>query len=440
MRMHAGSAMVYALSFASAMLFVAACSSSTGSQAGHGVVPTGPASVARSSTKSKAATKLSHIVVIIQENRTVDNLFNGFCARPAICANTVTVDPVTGTPLVPESLAAPYSPDHDHDQFVLQYDNGKMDGFSKTPISCNKGQPPSCPYGVFAFVPPTETTIYDQLASVDGVLSDATFQTNSGPSLSAHLYAIAGQSGGYDSDRWAINDGAGNCQQTQQMSGQILMSSAYPGQEGNPVAPCKDFQTIFDLLASAGHTWKYYASSAIGWWAGPENIQHLYNSPNFVMPNKTILKDIKKKQLPDVSFVMPSGGQSDHPGFVNHPSYGPAWVASVVNAIGKSAYWQNTAVVVFWDDWGGWYDHVIPPNSPVNPDPYEYGFRVPLVVASAYANVGTVDHTPRTFVSVLRLIEETFGLPSLGTTDQYEPDGLDSMFNFNQQPITYTAL
>ncbi|MBV9102814.1 MAG: hypothetical protein JO060_04435, partial [Candidatus Eremiobacteraeota bacterium] len=77
-----------------------------------------------------------------------------------------------------------------------------------------------------------------------------------------------------------------------------------------------------------------------------------------------------------------------------------------------------------------------------NPDPFEYGFRVPLVVVSPYARVGQIDHTRRSFVSALRLIEEAFGIPAggLGTTDQYEPDGLDSMFNFKQKPIPYTPL
>jgi len=131
---------------------------------------------------------------------------------------------------------------------------------------------------------------------------------------------------------------------------------------------------------------------------------------------------------------------SDHPAATKDALAGPTWIASVANAVGESPFWNNTAIVLWWDDWGGFFDHVPPPPPPVYQDPFEYGFRVPLIVLSPYARVGSIDHTPRTFVSALRLIEETFNLPSLGTTDQYEPDGLDSMLNFSQSPIPYTPV
>ncbi|MBV9646158.1 MAG: hypothetical protein JO043_01700 [Candidatus Eremiobacteraeota bacterium] len=170
------------------------------------------------------------------------------------------------------------------------------------------------------------------------------------------------------------------------------------------------------------------------------------NSPNFIVPPQQFLKDVKSGTLATVSYVVPEGGQSDHPGWVNHFSKGPRWIASVFNAVGKSQYWNNSAIVLWWDDWGGWFDHVAPPHPPGepswmgNPDPFEYGFRVPLIVASPYARIGHIDHTQRSFVSTLRLIEETFGLRKLGTLDQYEPDDLDSMFDFSQNPVPYTPI
>src|ERR1700722_16567887 len=133
---------------------------------------------------------LKHIVVIIQENRTVDNLFNGFCINSSICADTVTVDPVTNTPLQPASLAAPFDPSHSHDQFVLQFDNGLMDGFPKSKVGCEKHK---CGQTVFVYVPSTENAIYRQLPTGDGEVSDMTFEAPEGPSFPAHLYAIAGQ-------------------------------------------------------------------------------------------------------------------------------------------------------------------------------------------------------------------------------------------------------
>jgi phospholipase C len=388
------------------------------------------------------ATPLDHIVVIIQENRTVDNLFNGFCVSKQVCADTVTIDPWTNTPLQEFSLASPFDPTHSHGSFVTEFAGGRMNGFLKTPIYCH-GPASRCPPSVLAYVPPAETAIYRKLAAVDGVLSDATFQTDEGPSFPSHLYAIAGQSGGYDHGHWAIESGSGSCNTKQPVSQQILMTSAFPGRIGRPTLPCKDFSTIFDLVANAGYTWRYYSDHEGGFFSAPEAIQHLYGSPNFITPSTRFVTDIAGGTFANVTFIMPASEHvSDHPGLVpaKDPLAGPKWVASLVNAIGESPYWRTTAIVLWWDDWGGLYDHVVPPHSPLSPDPFEYGFRVPLIVASPYARVGTIDHTTRTFVSALRLIEETFGLPSLGTTDQYEPDGLDSMLNFDQQPISFSPL
>ena len=383
---------------------------------------------------------LKHIVVVIQENRTVDNLFNGFCLPNGPCADTVTVDRVSGTPLAVESLAAPFGASHSHDNFVQEYDYGKMDGFRHAKTSCKKGYD-ACPYSVLSYVPANETQIYRKLATVDGVFSDRTFQADQGPSFPSHLYAIAGQSGGYDPDHWAIMGGSGSCGEPKNDI-QILMSSSFPGETGHKVPSCKDFPTIFDeLTAKAGHTWRYYSNSTGGFFSATQSIRHLYNSPNFIVPSMRFLKDVEAGHLADVTFIMPWTIQvSDHPGNVRDPQDGPDWVGSVVNAIGESPFWKDTAVVIWWDDWGGFYDHVAPPTSPLNPDPFEYGFRVPMIVVSSYARIGTIDHTPRTFVSALRLIEETFELPSLGTTDRFEPDGLDAAFDFNAPPIRYTPV
>jgi phospholipase C len=153
------------------------------------------------------------------------------------------------------------------------------------------------------------------------------------------------------------------------------------------------------------------------------------------------LTDVANGNLANVSFIMPYNGKvSDHPVHVKDPTAGPTWVASIINAIGETPFWNDTAIVVYWDDWGGFFDHVAPPTGPLYQDPFEYGFRVPLVLIAPYAKVGTIDHTARTFVGSLRLIEETFGLPSLGTLDQYEPDALDSMLDFTQSPLPFTPL
>jgi phospholipase C len=118
-------------------------------------------------------------------------------------------------------------------------------------------------------------------------------------------------------------------------------------------------------------------------------------------------------------------------------------VASIVNAIGTSSYWANTAIIITWDDWGGWYDHV-PPPSIVNDGKswgsgYVYGFRVPLIVVSPYAKAGYISHVNHDFGSILNLVEKTFSLPSLGYADA-RADDLSDCFDFNQAPISFQTI
>jgi len=114
-----------------------------------------------------------------------------------------------------------------------------------------------------------------------------------------------------------------------------------------------------------------------------------------------------------------------------------------VNAIGNSSYWANTAIVITWDDWGGWYDHVPPPKLVTDGTSwgsgYVYGFRVPLIVVSPYARAGYISHANHDFGSILNLIEKTFSLPSLGYADAYADD-LSDCFNFSQTPISFKTI
>ena len=186
------------------------------------------------------------------------------------------------------------------------------------------------------------------------------------------------------------------------------------GSESQRLYPCFDHPTLIDLLDSRGVSWRYYAPSAGSIWTGPNAIQHLrfgQDWNNVVLNPAEILTDIGNGQLANVSWVMPSGRSSDHPG-INDGS-GPSWVASVVNAIGNSQYWNNTVIFITWDDWGGWYDHVAP--TVINS--YEYGFRVPLIVVSPVRKAGYVSHVTHDFGSILVFIEEVYHLHSLGYAD-----------------------
>jgi len=134
---------------------------------------------------------------------------------------------------------------------------------------------------------------------------------------------------------------------------------------------------------------------------------------NVVLPTPQnpapVLADIDAGRLPSVSWVIPKGRESDHTQ-VNDGS-GPSWVASVVNAIGNSPYWSNTVILITWDDWGGWYDHVAPPQIL---NAYEYGFRVPLIVVSPYAKPAHISHVTHDFGSILKFVEEDIQFAIVG--------------------------
>jgi phospholipase C len=160
-----------------------------------------------------------------------------------------------------------------------------------------------------------------------------------------------------------------------------------------------------------------------------------------VLHNQQILTDISAGQLPAVSWVIPTGQASDHAG--SNDGSGPSWVASIVNAIGSSSYWSNTAVIITWDDWRGWYDHV-PPLQVINDGTgwgsgYVYGFRVPLIVVSPYAKKAYVSHVQHDFGSILKFVEEIYGLPSLGYADE-RADDLSDCFNFRQTPSPFHTI
>ena len=380
--------------------------------------------------------------MIVQENRTVDNLFNGFSG-----ADTVEYGMTSGgksVKLLSISLATLMGPNHSHGAFVTEFDNGKMDGFDRERVTCS---PSPCSGTAFAEVNRADSKIYWQFAG-NYTLADHVFQTNEGPSFPAHQYLIAGQSGrNVDSSGhvWSIAENANNssCVVNGGLGMQIDMSSPFPGIEGNRGPTCQNYETIFDLLDGAGVSWHYYNRKYTGFWAGPAAVRHIWHGPdrkNLIVPETTVLADIAAHRLPAVSYIMPSPPNSDHPHTTpTNPLNGPYWVGTIVNAIGQDPYyWSNTAVLVTWDDWGGWFDHA-KPIHPFPNDPYEYGFRVPLLVISPYARPHYVGHHQRTYSSILHFIEDVYGLPSLNTTDA-QTDDLAGLFNFSQRPLQYVPV
>jgi phospholipase C len=141
-----------------------------------------------------------------------------------------------------------------------------------------------------------------------------------------------------------------------------------------------------DLLDAKGISWRYYAPGAgdeFSILSAFQAIRHIRFGPDWashvITPESTVLTDIQNGQLAQVTWIVPALARSDHPHSASNE--GPDWVGSIVNAIGASKYWNSTAIFVSWDDWGGWYDHVPPPQV----DAMGLGFRVPFIVVSPYA-------------------------------------------------------
>jgi len=147
-----------------------------------------------------------------------------------------------------------------------------------------------------------------------------------------------------------------------------------------------------------------------------------------------VYADISNGSLPAVSWVIPDFVNSDHSDATTDT--GPSWVASVVNAIGQSQYWKNTVIVIVWDDWGGFYDNVAPPQY----GPGSLGFRVPMLLVSPYAKKGYVAHKVYEFGSILKFVERTFGLQSLGTTDVRARNFASDVLDFSKPPRKFVPI
>jgi phospholipase C len=425
------------------------------------------------SSTPPSAGVIRHVVVVFQENRTPDNLFQDpvLIDRGAALAQSGIDSNGNTIPLKQISLVTDYDPNHNHPSFNAmcnlnpQTGQCQMNGADRIPVSCSKTAT-DCPAPdlTFAYVNPAEVQPYFLMAE-QYTFSDHMFQTNQGPSMPAHQFIISGTSApSAGSPLFAAENpkatGAPDAGCDAPPGSVVALIDPNGNEHSNAsIYPCFEHPTLTDLLEAKGNTWKYYTSSGYpggagpALWVGPEAIQHICGTlvngacggadfTSHVILNQTqVLTDVANNQLPDVSWVIPSGQASDHAGGTD--GSGPSWVASVVNAIGNSSYWANTAIFITWDDWGGWYDHVAPPHVLVNCTQwgcgYVYGFRVPLIVVSPYAKAGYISTAQHDFGSILKFIEKTFSLPSLGYADSVADD-LSDCFNMNQTPLTFQTI
>jgi phospholipase C len=414
--------------------------------------------------------KIKHVVIVMQENRSFDNLFHGYPG-----ADTVNFGFGHGKKytLQPWSLTIPWDISHGHIQFLVDYDGGKNDGFNlefvgfKNSCAYPRNRPPCWRFfgpsfypTAFSFVPRNEIGPYWTMAN-QYALADHTFASSSSASYISHEYMIAGQANHVVENPYfptptpAPPEPWGCDAQLTQATYLLKYGQAKPpffpkatGHEINGPYPCFFYSTIADRLDKAGVSWAYYAPAIGGLnngqiWSAFDAIWPVRFGKDWVRnvksPETTIFNDIANRSLPAVVWVVPSWINSDHAG--SRSTTGPDWVGSVVNAIGQSPYWSNTAIVVMWDEWGGWYDHVVPKQYP-DPHTRAYeglGFRVPAIVISPYAKAGYVSHVQHEITSSLHLIEAVYGLKSLGLADARADDFAD-MFNFAQKPIKFRVI
>ncbi|HYL27945.1 MAG TPA: alkaline phosphatase family protein, partial [Candidatus Nitrosotalea sp.] len=314
--------------------------------------------------------------------------------------------------------------------------NCQMNGFNNEWAGCGSRCPTNPTYG---YVPHSETKPYFAMGK-QYVLADQMYASNlDASSFISHQYIIAGQAGGgtggavnYPYGAWGCPGGSGD-----------KINKIGPNRQipyGNNEVVCWDPTTLGDELDNAGVSWGFYTATIngdFGIWSAYQAIKHIYYGNDWnndiITPQTQFFTDVKNGNLRAVNWITPTWENSDHAG--SQHNTGPAWVASVVNAIGQSQYWDSTAIFVFWDDYGGWYD----PEPPAYLDYDGLGLRIPMLIVSAYAKKGYVSHTQYEHGSILRFIENNWGLPQMAASDARATPP-DDAFNFNKPPRPFKTI
>jgi phospholipase C len=414
--------------------------------------------------------KIKHVVVIMQENRSFDSYFgtypgaNGIPMQngvPTVCV----ADPASGACVRPyhDSNDKNRGGPHGQTNATADVDGGKMDGFIGQAEQARKGcrdpNNPNCagngPTDVMGYHDAREIPNYWAYAR-NFVLQDRMFEPNASWSLPAHLFMVSEWSA-----LCSVPGVPSSCVNALQSPGRP------PGGKKNPNGPPPDYAwTDLTYLLHAHHvSWGYYVfngtepdceDDAITCKAVPQNAKTpgIWNPlPYFdtvkqdgqlgnIQPIRRFYQAARAGTLPAVSWIDPTGAVSEHPpGLV---SAGQNYVTGLVNAIMRGPNWNSTAIFLAWDDWGGFYDHVVPPHVDEN----GYGFRVPGLVISPYARRGFIDHQTLSFDAYVKFIEDDFlGGQRLNPRTDGRPDprpdvrenarilgDLRKDFDFNQPP------
>jgi phospholipase C len=451
------------VSFLACLAVLAGCSGSVGS------VPPMPRP-----TSVPPVASIQHIVIMVQENRSFENIFAGYpganapmegLCKPKLPLTTwcKTEHEVPLHPVKLESNHTVYGEDicHSHQCFEIECDLNaakicRNDGFDLISFGevYNPGQPAKLyPY---AYVERSESKPYWDLAN-QYTLADDMFSTDTASSFIAHQEIIAGTVRLNDEESltdqpdampWGCDAPVGTQTPIILSDGRYYEPPRFPTKNPMLPFPCfTQYKTMADLFNAGDTSWTYYVFPMYGRgadfsgevWNGFDAIEKVAcpssrivsgervckRGPDWAhlsFPTTNIFSDLKKGKLAQVSWVIPTLCDSDHPG--SGANRGPLWVTKVVNAIGASRFWKNTAIILFWDDWGGWYDNAPPPQISYT----SLGFRVPMVIISPYARPHYISHTEYNIGSILKFIEQNFGLGNLGASD-VTANSLGDVFN-----------
>jgi phospholipase C len=377
--------------FLTGIVLTAACSS----------VPISPSSTAPMDLGRHSESKIQHIVIVVQEARSFDDLFCGYSGGKC---ESETI------PLEANCTLSDTFQDFERDR--------KTGNFGKEHADCPGYQRPE-----YAHVPSSEVQAYYEIAQ-QYVLGDQMFSSTGNPTFEAHQFVIAAQAA--NAENQPFSKAPDDC----------VYRQFVDEFGGGKTDACFTYKTLADELSAAGLTWNYYRSAdnkhpivdtwdAYGWVKG---------GASGTSPSSRFLQDVSSGKLASVTWVTPAFADSDLSGSLS--TTGPKWVGSVVNAVGESKFWSSSAIIILWSGFGGWYDHVSPPHL----DRSGLGFRVPVLVVSPYARSGYVDHVQLETGSVLRFVEDTFGLGHLSVSDRRATNIATSALDFQQQPKAFAPI
>ena len=398
------------------------------------------------------ASPIKHVVFIVKENRSFNHYFATYPgAEGATEGGTITCteDGCEPGPVVPLTISPDIQP-HDLTHCfrcgLVAIDDGRMDGFNHMNgvIPTSEEKAPLYGHDMTGYSYFERSGIPNYWAYADRfVLADHFFTPMYGPTLPEHLYAVAAQSNDIVDNKSTVDSPGSYCDDDTEYATRFEPDAAVAeadrimklereiNENGSnswdiadywgKVRLCFDIPVLPDQLEEAGISWGYYAAEN-AWMNALQMIRHVRFSDmwNKVQDPSEFVPDVEAGRMPAVSWVIPPESYNEHPGGGKSVCAGENWTVNLINTIMRSPNWRSTAIVVTWDDFGGFYDPVPPPQA----DIMGLGVRAPALIISPYTKPGpnpdggSVDSTVYEFSSVLAFIEQIFGLDPMTDRDR----------------------